>query len=87
LSSDAVSCYDPIVHSVAASLRARTIVCMFDTLQEMTHYIRTVHGESEIYFKSKGSEKEPIQGVGQGNGTGPTICAVVSPPVLDMLRD
>lgn len=94
LASDAVSCYDRIVHSVAAlSMRARgapagPIICMFNTLQEMTHYVRTVFGDSEINFQSKDSDNEvPIQGVGQGNGAGPTIWAIVSSPVLDMLRE
>jgi hypothetical protein len=94
LASDAVSCYDRIVHSVAAlAMRARgvpagPIVCMFNTLQEMTHYVRTVYGDSELSFQSKEQHEESIiQGVGQGNGAGPTIWAVVSSPVLDMLRE
>ena len=94
LASDAVSCYDRIVHSTASlamqaiGVPAGPIVCMFNTLQEMTHYVRTVYGDSEVNFHSKDTESDtPIQGVGQGNGAGPTIWAVVSSPVLNMLRE
>ena len=60
---------------------------MFTTLQEMEHHIRTVYGDSQISFQSKNHRKKiPIQGVGQGNGAGPQIWAVVSSPVLEMLR-
>jgi hypothetical protein len=70
----------------ARGVPAGPIICMFNTLQEMTHYVRTVYGDSQINFHSKDPTQEtPIQGVGQGNGAGPTIWAVVSSPVLDML--
>jgi hypothetical protein len=46
--------------------------------------VRTSFGESKKYFKQ--SDKIPLQGVGQGNGAGPQIWALVSTPVLNMLR-
>ena len=61
------------------------IVCMFTTIQNLDHYIRTVYGDSTLSFSGK-LWTVPIQGVGQGNGAGPQIWAVVSTPVLNMLR-
>jgi len=90
-SNDAKSCYDRIVHSIASLCMRRVgmpeepIVCMFTTIQNLKHHIRTAYGDSELYF---GGElwTIPVQGVGQGNGAGPQIWAVVSTPVLNMLR-
>jgi hypothetical protein len=58
---------------------------MFETLQKLEHHVRTVFGESKICYVQRG--KVPIQGVGQGNGAGPQIWALVSTPVLNMLRE
>jgi hypothetical protein len=57
---------------------------MFDTIQHLEHHVRTVFGESSRGFRQQGNV--PIQGVGQGNGAGPQIWALVSTPVLNMLR-
>jgi hypothetical protein len=90
-SNDARSCYDRIVHSVASLCMRRMgveeppIVCMFTTIQNLKHHIRTVYGDSELSLTGK-LWAVPIQGVGQGNGAGPQIWAVVSTPVLNMLR-
>jgi hypothetical protein len=61
------------------------IVCIFSTIQNLHHSIRTVYGDSELTFSGQ-LWTVPIQGVGQGNGAGPQIWAVVSTPVLNMLR-
>eukprot|EP00978_Attheya_sp_CCMP212_P001589 scaffold3244_cov37-Attheya_sp.AAC.4 len=54
------------------------------------HTIRTVAGESEASFGGQlwavAFESLP-QGLNQGNGAGPGIWAVVSTPVLNMLRE
>ena len=90
-SNDAKSCYDRIVHSVASLAMQRVgapvepIICMFTTIQNLQHRIRTIFGDSEIGF-SGATYVVPIQGVGQGNGAGPQIWAVVSTPVFNMLR-
>ena len=90
-SNDAKSCYDRIVHSVASLAMQRVgapvepIVCMFTTIQNLQHRIRTVYGDSDLTF-SGAMYVVPIQGVGQGNGAGPQIWAVVSTPVFNMLR-
>jgi hypothetical protein len=62
-----------------------TIVCIFTTIQNLYHSIRTVYGDSELIFSGQ-LWTVPIQGVSQGNGAGPQIWAVDSTPVLNMLR-
>ena len=90
-SNDAKSCYDRIVHSVASLAMQRVgapvepIICMFTTIQNLQHWIRTVYGDSEINF-SGALYAVPFQGIGQGNGASPQIWAVVSTPIFDMLR-
>jgi hypothetical protein len=60
------------------------IISMFQTIQQLSHHVRTVFGESIQGYTHLGDI--PIQGVGQGNGAGPQIWALVSTPVLNMLR-
>lgn len=89
-SNDAKSCYDRIVHNCASLCMQRVgtptlpIVSMLSTIQQLSHHVRTVFGESQHGYCHRGSI--PIQGVGQGNGAGPQIWALVSSPVLNMLR-
>jgi hypothetical protein len=58
---------------------------MFSTIQNLNHYIRTIFGNSTILF---GGDLWVVlvQRVGQGNGAGPLIWALVSTPVLNMLQ-
>eukprot|EP00978_Attheya_sp_CCMP212_P004465 scaffold9742_cov58-Attheya_sp.AAC.1 len=56
----------------------------------MVHTVRTAAGESEASFGGRlwaVSFESPPQGLNQGNGAGPGIWAVVSTPVLNMLRE
>ena len=92
---DLQSCYDLIAHTPASigmqsqHVPQPPIICMFTTLQDMVHTVRTAFGDSLASF---GGDlyavpfNPPPQGVGQGNGAGPAIWAVVSTPVLNMLR-
>jgi hypothetical protein len=59
---------------------------MFSTLQNLEHTIRMAYGNSEETY---GGDLWviPMQGVYQGNGAGPLIWAVVSSPLLDIMRD
>jgi hypothetical protein len=57
---------------------------MFSMIQNLKHYVRTIYGDSSLSFGGT-LWTVPIQGVGQGNGAGPQIWAVVSTPVLNML--
>ena len=91
LSQDAKGCFDRIQHVIAGISMARsrvpkeTIICMFSTLQNLEHNIRTAYGDSKITY---GGDlwAVPLQGLGQGNGVGPSLWAIVSSPILDMLR-
>ena len=61
------------------------IVSVFDTIQQMNHYVWTVFGDFTLSFGGIISGL-PFHGVGQGNGAGPAIWAVVSMPLLDLMR-
>lgn len=86
--NDAKACYDRIVHNCASLCMQRVgtppqpIVSMFQTIQLLEHHVRTVFGESTAYFKQESDT--PLQGVGQGNGAGPQVWALVSTPVVVM---
>ena len=57
----------------------------FSTIEKLDHYIRSTYGDSTKSFSSRGDDK-PNLGVGQGNGAGPGIWAVVSTPIFDSMR-
>ncbi len=60
------------------------IQSMFLALQKAAHRIRTAFGVSD---KKYGDDlKEPLQGLGQGNGCGPAGWAIVSTPIINMMR-
>jgi hypothetical protein len=89
-SNDAKSCYDRIVHSIAALSMQRMgvplapLACMFLTLQNASHAISTAFGVSK---ESSGRDRPvPLQGVGQGNGAGPVIWAVISTVIINMMQ-
>jgi len=90
-SNDAKSCYDLIGHTQASLSMQRVgvpkniINCLFTTLQEAVHTVRTGFGDSKASYGGK-VWLVPIHGIGQGNGTGPAIWAVVSTPLLNVLR-
>jgi hypothetical protein len=92
-SNDAKSCYDHIVHSVAklamfrCGILPHQIDLMFSTIQRMHHFIRTAFGDSTACFKGDQLPSTSIiHGVGQGNGAGPAMWAVLSSPIINMLR-
>ena len=92
-SCDLHSCYDRVVHSFAslamqrAGAPASAIASMFGTLQKLKHTVRTCYGESEQTFGGEPwREVDPLHGVGQGNGAGPAIWAVISTVFFDLLR-
>jgi hypothetical protein len=95
-SNDAKSCYDRIVHALASismqhcGVQEPVIIAIFQTLQDMEHYIRTSFKDSRDSFGGKAwvvRFGHTFHGVGQGNGAGPAIWAIISTPVLDMLRE
>jgi endonuclease/exonuclease/phosphatase family metal-dependent hydrolase len=91
-SNDAKGCYDRIVHSVASICLQRLgmpqgpLKSMFETLQNLEHYVRSSFGVSESSFNAKEVNEVAIQGIGQGNGAGPQIWAAVSTVLLQALR-
>jgi hypothetical protein len=91
-SNDSKSCYDRIVHAIVSILMqkhnvpASACICVFTKPQNLHHTLRTIYG----YYKSGYGEilwAVPYSGVGQGNGVGPAIWAVLSTPVLKMMKD
>ena len=91
-SNNAKSCYDRVVHSIASICMQRVgvpqepIVCMFTTIQNLEHCIRTAYGDSVVTFSGQ-LWAVPMHGLGQGNGAGPQIWGVVSTPVIALLHD
>ncbi len=88
--NDAKSCYERIVHNIATLCMRRMgmpknpIRSMFATLQSASHKIRTAYGVSD---KTYGPGREPpLQGIGQGSGAGPAGWAVISTPLINMMR-
>lgn len=90
-SNDAKSCYDWIVHSIAAlamqrlGLPPQPMKCMITTLQNMNHYIRTAFGDSDQTLQGS-QQAVPFQGILQGNGAGPTLWLAVSTPLFAMMK-
>jgi len=58
---------------------------MVTTIHGMNHHIRMAYGDS-TQSASRETWKSPIAGIGQGNGAGPSIWAVVSSPMFDIMR-
>jgi len=89
-SNDAKSCYDLIGHTQASLSMQRVgvpkniINCLFTTLQEAVHTVRTGFGDSKASYGGK-VWLVPFHGIDQGNGAGPAIWAVVSTPLLNVL--
>lgn len=90
-SNDAKSYYDLIGHAQASMAMQRNgvpksaVECLFTTLQNATHKVRTRYGDSATYYGST-NWSTYMHGIGQGNGAGPAIWAVLSTPILTMLR-
>ena len=91
VSVDAKFCYDRIVHNVACinlrrlGIPIEPLLCMFKTLQVAHHHIMTAFGISETTYRSL--LEIPLQGIGQGNGAGPSIWAVINAPIIRMVKD
>jgi hypothetical protein len=88
-SNDTKWWYNRIVHNIASlaiwrtGMPAEPVRSMFDTLQKAEHRVTTVYRISgKMYGKNR---KMPFQGVGQGNGAGPAIWAVISTVIIAMI--
>jgi hypothetical protein len=91
-SNDYKSCSNSIVHSISSilmqqqSAHASTCTYVFTTLQNLHHTVRKIYGDSKYGYGGT-LWAVPYSGVGQGNGAGPAIWAVVITPVLKMMKD
>ena len=92
---DLVSCYDQIIHAVAAICLRRLghqrgpVVCRFSTVQQLNVNVRTAFGDSTLTNNSDlwvlPVDRTP-QGALQGSTDGPVLWAIVSSPVIEYLR-
>ena len=93
-SCDLAGCYDRIVHNAAALALLRIgvshakIECMFDSIQRMSHRIRTAFGDSDVTYGGDdfGDWKCAPQGVLQGNASGPAVWSALSSIIFDILH-
>lgn len=90
-SNDAKSCYDRIAHSALSLALQRIgmprgpIESMLTSTQQLKHCVHTAYGDSDQCLNST-TLWELIHGVGQDNGAGPTVWALLSSPILNILR-
>ena len=96
VSTDAKSCYDRIAHPTLSiilqsmGVPLEPILCQYNTIQRTKHYVRTSFGDSEQYYDGDEWAKtlgKTFQGVGQGNGFGPTAFTCISSKVMNFLRE
>ena len=92
-SCDLKSCYDRVVHSAASMALQRigvpleSIKCMFGTIQNLIHCVRTAYGKSDKTFGGPSCLYQcPPQGLGQGNGAGPTVWSILCSTVFEALH-
>ena len=89
--NDAKACYDRILHFAAyialrrSGLSKEATISMLEPIRRLKHVIRTAYGDSEFFYGGEEWERDP-SGICQGNGAGPAIWALVSSPLLDILR-
>jgi hypothetical protein len=65
---------------------ASECICVFTTLQNLHHAVRTIYGDSKSGYGGT-LWAVPYYGIGQGNGSSPSRWAVVSTPVFKMTKD
>ena len=83
-SCDLKSCYDKIIHLFASVSMQRAgvpviaIESRFTIIQTLKYTVRTCHGDSKRSFGGEDwRHLYPLHGVGQGNGAGSAIWAVI----------
>ena len=81
--NDAKGCFDRINHTFAIlvlmSFGVSAVLAqpLFETFQTTDHHIKTGYGRSDKAYGNN-DKPEPHQGIGQGNGLGPTLWALLS---------
>ena len=92
-SCDLKSCYDRVAHTPALlamlgyGIPMEPMFSMFHSIQYMQFITRTAYGDSGKTFggMEEGFLARP-QGLGQGNGSGPPVWAVVSSRMFEVLH-
>ena len=90
--NDAKSCYDRILHFAAyvslrrAGLTRQATTSMLTPIKHLLHRIRTAYGDSKETYGGDNWDRDP-SGICQGNGAGPAIWALVSSPLLKIVRE
>ena len=88
--NDVKGCYNRIVHTVAIlvlmsfGLNHTAARILFQVLQTAEHNIKTGYGVSKTGY---GETNPPAQGSGQGNGLGPTVWALISSRMMQMMKN
>ena len=91
-----MSCYDRVVHAAVSldlqrlGLPIEFIIRMFNSIQRMTHRIRTGYGDSSFSYrgdKIPEEYKQMLMGFNQGNGAGPTLWGILSSTISAILRE
>ena len=92
-SCDLQGCYDRILHTAASLALQRVRICpsrihsMFATIQLMCHKVRTAFGDSSgTYGGGENGYSFFLQGVLQGNASGPTIWTILSSVIFKCLH-
>ena len=91
IANDAKSCYDRILLMVAylamrdAGAPLNVALSSIKTLVNMRMHIKTAHGISRCSYGGPEWRMWP-HGIGQGNGYGPAIWALISSPLLKIMR-
>jgi len=90
-SKDAKSCYDQIILVIAAlclcclGTPVPATKSMITTLAQLQHHVCSAFGNS-TQSQGQWEWQDPVAGIGQGNGAGPQIWAVVSMPLFQILH-
>jgi hypothetical protein len=89
--NDAKGCFDRINHTFAIlvlmsfGVSAVLTRSLFETLQTADHHIKTGYGRSNKAYGNH-NEPEPHQGIGQGNGLGPPLWALLSSILIKNMK-
>ena len=86
---DAKGCFDRIQHTFAVLVLIHygvvwsVVTTLFEVLQKAKHKIKTGYGVSTPIY---GDEETAISGIGQGNGLGPALWALISSIIFKMCK-
>jgi hypothetical protein len=96
---DLEQCFDRIAQSIASLCAQRwgvpiqVIVCLLMTIQLMVFFLRTAHGDSDVFYSAATDSKaqelgntHPYQGSCQGNGGGPALFSGTSSPCVGYMH-